>query len=244
MPRKAHKKYGRLRWLLVQEKRVGHPRNRGKEYLTMSEHRLKGGKERMKKHSSNTGSLTEGVNSVESQLKKSIAYIKEERFCCAKQALEKAVNLKPDSMEAYCLLWDLLMAEQVEYFLEPEEIFRKMISLDPDCVVAYRMLIFIYSLSDVRDSELVWAHREALRINPNSGFDHYHLGLSLRSLKHLEEAEAEFQEAIRTLSDTDKLSDEAHFLLGRTHLDLCHKQYGILKERKYFRANELDVLPK
>jgi len=213
----------------------------------MSEHRLKGGKERMKKQSSNTGSSTKGVNSVESLLKKSIAYIKEERFCCAKQALETAVNLKPDSFEAYCLLWDLLMAEQVDsqsYFLEPEEIFRKMISLDPDCVVAYHMLVFIYSPSDDRDSDLVWAHREALRINPNSGFDHYHLGLSLRSLKHLEEAEAEFQEAIRTLSDTDKLSDEAHFLLGRTHLDLCNKQYGILKERKYFRANELDVLPK
>ena len=213
----------------------------------MSEHRLKGGKERMKKQSSNTGSSTEGVNSVESLLKKSVAYIKEERFCCAKQALEKAVNLKPDSMEAYCLLWDLLMAEQVDsqsYFLEPEEIFRKMISLDPDCVVAYHMLVCIYSLSDDRDSDLVWAHREALRINPNSGFDHYHLGLSLRSLKHLEEAAAELQEATRTLSDTDKLFDEAHFELGRTYRDLRKKQHVILKERKYFRADELDVLPK
>ena len=129
-------------------------------------------------------------------------------------------------------------------FPGPEEIFRKVISLDPDCVVAYHRLGFIYTLWDGRKSDAVWAYREALRINPNSGFDNYHLGLSLRSLKHLEEAAAEFQEAIRTLSDTDKLSDEAHFLLGRTHLDLCNKQYGILKERKYFRANELDVLPK
>ena len=196
----------------------------------------------MKKQESNTGCCsTKGINSAESLFKKSIACIKKEHFRCAAEALKKAVQIKPDYIEAYCLPGDLYIDAQAGYqafFPEPEEIFRKVISLDPDYVVAYHSLGFIYSLWDGRHSDAAWAYREALRINPNSGFAHHNLGLALRSLEHLEEAAAEFQEAIRTLSDAEQL-DEAHFELGRTYLGLCNKQYGILKERKYFRASAL-----
>lgn len=81
-------------------------------------------------------------NSYDYQLKKAETYVQDKEYAKAEKYLERAVELKADSLEALLLLGDVYQAE--DEMDDAVGAFQKVIELDADNEKAYQSLINIY----------------------------------------------------------------------------------------------------
>jgi len=122
-----------------------------------------------------------------------------------------ALAVTKDNALAHLNLGEALQEQQrlAEALVE----YNEVIKLSPARREAYNNIARIYIDEGQPEAALEYS-RTALKLNPYSPSLHTSLGIVLSELKHYEEAQAEFTEALRL--DGDNVS--AHFMAARTYL--------------------------
>ena len=112
----------------------------------------------------------------------------------ARQLVEAAIALWPDSPDAHAVMGDVMIDALDPEGAEAE--FRKALAAPPDSSSRRTKLAEALRMQG-RFDEAVTELREALRVTPGSARAHSGLGLALRAQKSLPDAVTEYREAIR-----------------------------------------------
>src|SRR5262249_32202459 len=142
----------------------------------------------------------------------------EDAFRQAKAAAEKAVQLGPQSSEAYSAL-GLIRAQEYRW-PEAEQMFRRAIELNPTSLEAHTHLGFHVLLAERRMDEAISEIRRAIDIDPLSSEANLQLAYGLFWAGRLEEAEVQ----TRKLIGLDSTAQEPYAILGEALS--WHKQHS------------------
>jgi Flp pilus assembly protein TadD len=135
------------------------------------------------------------------------SFVNSEKFDCLDQQLmsAKAFNAPPVSE-----LHRLLEVFQTEQYDEAERSARTLIAQFPKHNFGWKILAAVLKKTG-KVSESVFAGEKTVELNPDDAESHYNLGNTFELLRRLDEAEAEYKQAITLQADYA----EAHNNLGK-----------------------------
>jgi len=149
----------------------------------------------------------------------------------AEISLRKAIEIKPDYVNAYCNLGAIL--RDLGKLKEAEESVLKAIELNPNFADAYSKLATIFqALGRLKEAET--SQLKAIKLNPDQANAHFNLGTILKGLGKLNEAEISMRKAIELKPDLTN----AYYNLGNLLRSL-----GKLKEAEIFQRKAIALNP-
>ena len=148
----------------------------------------------------------------------------------AKELLDAALALAPDSPEVHAAVGDFLVDAEEPEAAESE--YRKALLSDGTSVVRRLKLAEALRLQGKFDAA-VTELRDVLRIDPNAAQAHSDLGMVLRAQRHVPEAIAEYREAIRL----DPGSADAHNGLAITLAGQGRMEDAVVEFREMVRLD-------
>ncbi len=152
------------------------------------------------------------------------------KFEEAVQSYKKAIELKPDYVEAYSNLGSAL------YYLgklpEAESVFLKALELKPDYAECYSNLGSVYNDFE-RFEEAEKNLKKAIELKPDFCASYNNIGITYRNLKRLQEAESSYKKALELKPDYF----EAYNNLGNTLYELGRLEEA---ENNFRKAIELN----
>ncbi|PYE00573.1 tetratricopeptide repeat protein, partial [Prochlorococcus marinus] len=149
----------------------------------------------------------------------------------AEESIRKAIELKPDFVEAHSNLG--LVLKNLGNLSDAELSLRKAIELKPDFANAYSNLgTILKDLGNLHEAEL--SLRKAIALKPDFANAYSNLGTILKNLGNLKEAELFQRKAIELKPDFAS----AYLNLGNTLRDL-----GNLKEAELFQRKAIELKP-
>ncbi len=133
-------------------------------------------------------------------------YSDQQRWEEAERAYRAAIEVEPNSPQAYVALSFVLMQPIIgtnlaKRFTEAEKLARKAIELEPNNAFAYDQLGVTLELSGKISKETETAYRHALELEPAFALANAHLGRLLRRLGMTDESNAAYKAAIDNSTD-------------------------------------------
>ena len=147
--------------------------------------------------------------------------------------LRKAIELKPNSVDAYLNLGTIL--KDLGKLKEAEKLTRKAIDLNPNLAKAYLNLgIILEKLREFKEAEL--STRKAIDLNPDLAEAYLNLGIILQKLREFKEAEISTRKAIELNSNLV----EAHLKLGEILFESGKIEESSIVEWNAIKMNPLN----
>ncbi len=143
----------------------------------------------------------------------------------ADQYLQKAISLAPKDAGVWTVRGHYLFFEKD--YSEAEKAFKTAISLDPKLERPYYELGDLYLLGLHKPDDAIAAYKSALALKPYDSRVHYTLANALAEAGHLDEAQAQLDEAARLDPKSAFLQNSiGDFNLKRRKWDLAQQAYA------------------